>query len=118
MLGFYEDELIVHDIDNDAFSGTSIDADNATDFSKRKIDSNDAAIQIRCVCTDTGRGRTEEGLVLKLEVVDRIKEDFIFSTCSLHILNLTMNNPITKVTSISGMNEHTYLQLLHICCAL
>ena len=43
---FYEDELMVHNIDSVSCLGTHIDANHAADFSMRKIDSNGTVIQL------------------------------------------------------------------------
>ena len=74
MLEFYEDELMVHNIDSDSCVGENIDVAHVADFPWGRLIVT-AVIQLRGVHADAGGSVVGEGLILNLDIVARMKED-------------------------------------------
>ena len=70
-------------LDVDGADGTSFDAAKSIDHSLQKMDTQQK-LKLAGFATDAGGGGTGNSLTAKLKMVDWIKDEMRYATCSIH----------------------------------
>ena len=93
----------------------SVDAAEGVDHALKPYDHDNQLLQFEVQGTDAGGGGTRKDLADKLESRGRVKEyvEYIWSTCALHGLNLTLSSPTNLIMGDGGLLKRTALQCLH-----
>lgn len=75
----------------------------------------DSPVQFSGHGTNVGGGGTREYILQKLVTVARIDNlgEYVWTTCSLHTLNIFLSSPTTITMGEGGLLKRTTLQLLH-----
>ena len=78
----------------------SVDAAEGVDHALKPYDHDNQLLQFEVQGTDAGGGGTRKDLADKLESRGRVKEyvEYIWSTCALHGLNLTLSSPLSGLS--------------------
>ena len=93
----------------------SVDAAEGIDHAMKPYDHEEETLQYSVQGTDAGGGGTRIDLANKLDSCGRIREytEYIWSTCSLHGLNLTLSSPTNLIMGDGGLLKRNALQCLH-----
>ena len=93
----------------------SVDAAEGVDHAMKPYDNEEEPLQFSVQGTDGGRGGTRKDLADKLESRGRVKDyaEYVWSTCALHGLNLTLSSPTNSSMCDGGLLKRNALQCLH-----
>ena len=93
----------------------SVDAAEGVDHAMKPYDHEEETLQFSVQGTDAGGGGTRIDLANKLESCGRVKEltEYIWSTCSLHGMNITLSSPTNLIMGDGGLLKRNALQCLH-----
>ena len=99
---------------------TSIDAAEGIDHALKVYDYPDDSILLSNHGTDAGGGGTREDLLRKLHSVNRVHNlnEYIFTTCALHGLNLCLSSPATLTIGDGGLLKRNTIQHITYQCNL
>ena len=83
-------------------------------------DSEDKKVTISNQGTDAGRGGTGSELANQMDKQGRVRNmnEYNWTTCALHALNLTLSSPTELTLGPGGLGKRTALQLLDTACDL
>lgn len=111
---FNSNELIVYQIDANAFRRTNLETVIAIDFSLKKVDSS-TKTTLNNLSLDAGIISTASGLLEELKKLSRFNSLFVLlATCSLYGLNLVFSNPVTNLIGKGGVNNCNVMQLMYL----
>ena len=93
----------------------SVDAAEGVDHALKPYDHHEESLKFSVQGTDAGGGGTRKDLADKVESRGRVKEyaEYIWCTCSLHGLNLTLSSPTNLIMGDGGLLKRNALQCLH-----
>jgi len=94
---------------------SSMDAAEAVDHASQIYDFDDQRVLLSYHGIDAGGGGTQRDLFLKLRIINRVINllEYIYTTCTLHGLNLCLSSPTTLTMGDGGLLKRNALQCLH-----
>ena len=99
---------------------STVEAAAVIDCALKVYDYIDSLVQFSGYGTDAGGSGTQEDLLQKLVTLDRVCNlgECVWTTCSLHGLNIYLSLPTTMTMVEGGLLNFTALQLLHLADSL
>ena len=94
------------------FSG---DTAQGVDHVLQPYDHDDTPVQFSCQDTEASGDGTRNDMANKLEARGMVKDysEYVYTTCSLHAMNITLSSPTNLSVGNGGLLKHNALQCLH-----
>ena len=93
----------------------SVDAAQGVDHALIPYDTENNRLKLSVQGTDADGGGTRKDLADKLEMNDRVRDysEYVYSTCSLHGMNITLSSPTQLIMGDGGLLKRNALQCMH-----